>query len=421
MNKVLFISTVWPFPEDNGKKVVISGILKYLIETYGAKNVSYIVIDRVANEIDKSCHVYTLNKPSTIVQICNVIWFALLKKTKSIQESMIYSVRINNELNQLISLIRPDLVIYDTVRISQYFERARCFGSRHILYMEDLFSVRYKKILNVMEKYPHVQIDVLGNFSRFIPKILHSIVKCKAIQKYLLTFEKEIIKKREEETVKWFDTSLLLNQEEILALQNQTGNNSVALIKPLLRKATCRNKRNYQGEPVFIFLGSLNVPHNQASIIHFIKTQMDEIIHKIPRVKLRIIGKGANKELLQLADKYVNFISIEGYVNDIEIVFRESCAMIIPLLFGSGVKLKTLESFYYGLPVISTDYGVEGINVVMGETCIVENNMDRYSDIMISLCHITKNVKISQSEMRFFDQNYSKEAIYIEYNNQFGK
>ena len=41
-----------------------------------------------------------------------------------------------------------------------------------------------------------------------------------------------------------------------------------------------------------------------------------------------------------LAEKYKDNLKIEGYIEDINKVFSESCAMLVPLLFGSGVKLK---------------------------------------------------------------------------------
>ena len=115
--------------------------------------------------------------------------------------------------------------------------------------------------------------------------------------------------------------------------------------------------RRYGGEPVFVFLGALNLPHNQFSIVHFIECQMDKIIKKMPGARLRIIGRDGSSELNKLAEKYRGSVVVEGFVEDLDAVFRESCAMVIPLLFGSGVKIKTLEAISRGLPVISTDFG----------------------------------------------------------------
>lgn len=89
--------------------------------------------------------------------------------------------------------------------------------------------------------------------------------------------------------------------------------------------------------------------------------------------------------------------------------------MIVPLIFGSGVKIKTLEALSKGLPVISTDFGVEGILIRNGIECIVENNLNLWPQIMSDLTNVNRNTEMSRRAYNFFHVNYSKEAIYKQY------
>jgi hypothetical protein len=44
MKEGLFISAVFPFPVDSGKRSVVWGILNYLIEKHGAEQVTYVLL-----------------------------------------------------------------------------------------------------------------------------------------------------------------------------------------------------------------------------------------------------------------------------------------------------------------------------------------------------------------------------------------
>ena len=133
-----------------------------------------------------------------------------------------------------------------------------------------------------------------------------------------------------------------------------------------------------------------------------------------------MIGKGASEELVELAEKYAGAISLEGFVENLDTVFRESCAMIVPLLFGSGVKIKTLEALSRGLPVISTSFGVEGIPVTNNVNCVVENDIAKYPQLMLAATDISYNTAISRVAREFYFENYAQDRVFEEYDLCFG-
>lgn len=421
MTKLLMISMVYPYPEDNGKKVVVSGMLEYFMDTLGQENIHLVVLGQQEIPYREGLKAIGLPKPGTKVQLMNLFYFTLLTRKKSIQESMLYSPKIKKRLEQIIAEVDPDLIVYDTIRVAQYFEDKKSFGKKHILYLDDLFSVRYEKMLRVLKDYPNLQLNPLGNFANKVPSFFKSLLKISVIQKYVLYFEKNIIRKREISTVRWFNKSLLINQEEVALLRKISCYDSIYSVKPLLKQRKPLTKRRFAGNPVFVFIGDLRVPHNRISIEMFIRSQMDSIISKIPNVMLKIIGKNPDQELIELAKKYAGNLSIEGYVENLENILSEACAMIIPLLFGSGMKLKTIEALASGIPVISTDFGVEGIGGNNQTHYVIENDFNNYPILMKELCDITINNRLSQSAMDFYKANYSREIIYQEYEHTFLK
>lgn len=419
---VLLISTVWPFPVDAGKKVVLAGLVEYFVK-YKKDNLTYLLIgDNPNSEFKDEIKVIKLNKPNLLIQIANVLWFSFIRRKKTIQESVLYSESIQEKMTELINKSDTDIIIYDTIRIAQYFEKIKFDnGKKEILYLDDLFSIRYSKMLEAISQYKDTSIDVLGNFKKFIPNFLLPLINNNVIQKLLLHYEKGLIKRREDSIVKRFDKNLLINSEEVNILKNRSKQSNIYEIKPLLNydigtnRKTSLNKNNQQ----FIFLGSLNIPHNSLSIIFFIKSQMEKILEILPEFKLKIVGKYPSEELIKLANEYKNNIEILGYVEDLDELFNNSCGMIIPLLFGSGVKLKTLEAFSKGLPVVSTDFGIEGIKVENGENCFVTNDIDKFPYYMKKLTNPEENEILSYNSRNFYQTKYSKEAIYKEYDKIF--
>lgn len=418
------MSAVLPFPVNNGKRVVVSGILRYLVERYGAENVTYILLDSLKGKApDKStmpCACTVLKQPGLLRQLQSLFWHSAVKREKSIQESVLFSEELGRSLQASVAGTKPDLIVCDTSRIGQFFETDNRPEGEYVLYMDDLFSIRYRRMLEVLERFPDAQLDVLGNFSRFIPAFARPVARAKLVQKLLLKAEQTLVESRERACVRWFDKVLLINSGEANLLRRRTGSFCIRTIKPMLGTPASGTRRGLDQDPEFVFLGDLGLPHNRFSIVHFITTQMDQIIKEIPGVKLRIIGKGGDEEFLKLIERYEAFISYEGFVDDLSAVLDASCAMIVPLLFGSGVKIKTLEALSRGLPVLSTSYGVEGISVTHGVDCLVEDNIENYPGLMLGLTDFEYNGRLSEGARDLYFEDYSKERVFREYDLLFG-
>ncbi len=418
--RVALVSAVYPFPVDNGKKVVLSGILRYLRERFGPSNVHYIYVGPASEEVEASSgfQLHRVPRPNAGEQVFNLLWYTVLRRAKSIQESMLFSRRAQRQLDDLLAALNPELVIYDTLRIGQLVEGRARLGMRHVLYMDDLFSVRYGRMLEAINKNPALPLDALGGFAPIVPFPLRLVAKNRQIQRLLLRYERSLVARRERDCVCSFSSSLLISTEEVSRLRLDTQFPRIHVINPYL-SLEAANRRMYRGDPTFVLLGSLNIPHNRFSFIHFLRSQMVRIRRMIPRAKIIIVGKHAPRELYDLARNFGDAIEIRGYVEDLSTVFQSACAMIVPLLFGSGVKIKTLEALAQGLPVLATTFGVEGIMEKSGGGCLVENDLDRYPELMASLLDVGYNNAMSKAAREFIVARYGREAIFRQYDELF--
>ncbi|MFB5166680.1 glycosyltransferase [Parageobacillus toebii] len=414
--KIMMVSTMFPYPIDNGKKVVISGILEYLLDNF--KEVNYIIIGEKDNEQqyleqNPNIKVDYISQPSLLNKIFNLFWFTILSRKKTIQESMLYSRRIKNIISQKVNEYNPDILLFDTVRTGQYISEN--YNCEKIIYLDDLFSIRYQKMIETINLY-NVKFDALGNFKKFVPKIFRKLIDNKFIQKQVLSLEKKLMEASENRIVTKFDKNLLINFEEVKLLKFRTGQENIYEIKPVVDSV--KITRNYLNSKTFVFLGALNIPHNSFSIKYFIYTQIEKILELVPDFELLIIGKNADEELLSLIKKY-DCIKYMGYVEDLSNILSSACAMLIPLMFGTGVKLKTIEALNMGIPIISTSYGTEGIKLENGINCIIEDDINNFPQKIKDITDVNYNMFISQNAKIFFEEKYSKEKIYHKYNKIF--
>jgi glycosyltransferase involved in cell wall biosynthesis len=74
-------------------------------------------------------------------------------------------------------------------------------------------------------------------------------------------------------------------------------------------------------------------------------------------------------EVLALGD--LPGIEVTGTVPDVRPYYEQAFAAVVPLLFGTGTRLKILEAMAAGVPVISTRLGAEGLDVTGGENILM--------------------------------------------------
>lgn len=91
---------------------------------------------------------------------------------------------------------------------------------------------------------------------------------------------------------------------------------------------------------------------------------VQEILPHLPDASLALVGIAPPQWLRELADPRV---TVTGQVPDVRAFLTAASVMPVPLNAGAGTRLKVLEAFATGLPVVSTAKGVEGLGLVDGE------------------------------------------------------
>jgi glycosyltransferase involved in cell wall biosynthesis len=117
-------------------------------------------------------------------------------------------------------------------------------------------------------------------------------------------------------------------------------------------------------QPVVGVIGSMNWYPSYSAAVRLLTRLWPEIKRQVTTARLQIVGwqaRSALKEFLEMPD-----VTIEEDVPDIRPYFERMGVMLYAPERGSGMKVKVLESFGFGVPVVTTSEGVEGLPVVDG-------------------------------------------------------
>ncbi len=415
----LILSAVSPVPVDNGKRMVLSGMLSYFVDRLGAENVHYALIGTPGEarpSFPGTAH--RLDPPGMGAKLMTLGRMPF-DRSYSAQEAMLGSRSLQQQVHALTAWLRPTIEVYDTLRIGQHapeMPRPRC----RVLYLEDLFSLRYDRMLS-FKRTDLAAIDPLGEFAVHIPAALRPVIRKPVVYRQLLHMERDRMYRREAEVVKGFDVNLLVNSKEADVLRARSGSSRVHTISGLM-PAIGLPVRRPASPPEFIFLGRLNIPHNDDGIRAFLKIAMPSLVQRLPHVVVRIIGKAPSRELLQMVDQFKDNVRLEGFVDDLEPLFAGATASLVPLRLGSGVKIKMLETLARGLPVLSTSTGVNGIPVSLdgSDGCLLEDDISRWPDLLCAMADPVQNAQLSKGARTLFDRVYDRGCVMAQYDEIFG-
>ena len=129
-------------------------------------------------------------------------------------------------------------------------------------------------------------------------------------------------------------------------------------------------KYEIEGHPKFYHIGSMNWMPNEEGIRWFINEVLPKTIEKVPTFVYHLAGRNMPEWLTTLNNPNVDVI---GEVPDAKAFVAENDVAIVPLLAGSGIRIKIIESMAMGKTIITTRVGAEGIlydeevNIIIAE------------------------------------------------------
>lgn len=165
---------------------------------------------------------------------------------------------------------------------------------------------------------------------------------------------------------------------------------------------------NFDHRRDIMFIGGFVHTPNIDAVLWFAKEIMPILQEKMPDIKFYILGSNPTVEIQKLSDEH---IVVKGFVSDEELEhYYKTCRIsVVPLRYGAGIKGKVVEAMRYGIPVVTTSVGAEGIMGAEEILCIADDARELGEKICALYNNEDKLIEMSEASYEYIQKNFSQE------------
>jgi len=202
------------------------------------------------------------------------------------------------------------------------------------------------------------------------------------------------------------DAIVVVSPEEKRVLEKKLPGKRIAIISNI--HETRPAIPPFESRRDFLFIGGFEHTPNVDGALWFCAEIMPKIIDEWPDALFHIIGSKMPASVRALASDHV---VTHGYLENVDHIFETSLLSVAPLRFGAGVKGKVNQSMSFGVPVVSTSIGAEGMHLVHEQNILLADNPGEFARQIIRL-HRDRDlwIKLSQNGLRNIEEHFSRAA-----------
>lgn len=197
-----------------------------------------------------------------------------------------------------------------------------------------------------------------------------------------------------------FDTVVVISNEEKYLFSQFTKKDVALITHPLPNKFLNSNETK---EFDIIYLGSNNA-HNITGAKWF----FEKVYPLLPNtVKILVIG-GVTASI----DDYPNVTKIK-FAENLDTYYANAKMAVCPIFSGTGLKIKVIEALSYGLPIVCTEKGIDGMNNKTDNGCLVTDDAVQFAaNIEKLLSDKAYYDSTAAASKRYFLKNNDSAAVY---------
>jgi glycosyltransferase involved in cell wall biosynthesis len=143
------------------------------------------------------------------------------------------------------------------------------------------------------------------------------------------------------------------------------------------RKVTLDEKRTG-----LIFIGHYPHTPNEDAVCYFVREILPSIKQQISDVEFVMLGSSITDKVRALGTKGIHAI---GYVADPEPYFSKARVFVAPLRYGAGMKGKIGQALSFGVPIVSTSIGTEGMGLLNERHLLVADSAPAFAAAVVRL------------------------------------
>lgn len=394
--RILYLSQLIPYPADAGPKVRIYNVLQYLKKA--GHEVTFVAFCR---ENDTAAQLDHLR------QYCKEVHTVLMRRSRAKDVWYLGSSLLRQ---------RPFLIERDTVAEMHSLVRTLVHQNEFdAVHADQLWMAQYA--LTAKEADPRLRAVLdQHNAVYLIPERLAESTG-NPVMKPILKQESKNMARFEVAVCQQFDEVVWVTVEDKTAVANAangTGNKINGPVIPICVDPQKKPLLARKGEAKRVtFLGGLHWPPNAAGIVWFAREVWPLVQQAVPEAQLTVIGKDPPEELSQLG---LANVDVTGYADDVMPYLQETAVFVVPLHAGGGMRVKIVDGWSWGLPIVSTTIGAEGIGYTDGHDLLIADDDQMFAEATIKLLRDPSFAQtLGQNGRETLETHYDWRKIYKEW------
>ncbi len=136
----------------------------------------------------------------------------------------------------------------------------------------------------------------------------------------------------------------------------------------------------------FLFVGSLDYGPNRDALV-FLTREILPILRRSAPAPFRLViaGRRPDAGIRQLAE--LDGVELVADPPTLDPYYAQADAAIVPVRSGAGTRIKILEAFSFGVPVVSTEMGAEGLELTGGTDLLFGDSAEAFAEACVALMH----------------------------------
>ena len=244
------------------------------------------------------------------------------------------------------------------------------YGPYYAQHWKDWLKENGKNIGYVFLNRPHISVKYIDELRKWTKANIiyygHDLHFLREKREYDLTGDAALLKSSQE----WKEKELHLMRAadmayypscvEVEEIHHAAPDIKVKAIPAYLFTNIQEEDYNYDARQNLMFIGGFGHRPNVDAVVWLANEIMPRLLELLPDICVYILGSNPPEEVKKLNSTH---LQIKGFVSDQELEeYYHKCRLsIVPLRYGAGIKGKVIEAMRYGMPVMTTSIGAEGI------------------------------------------------------------
>ncbi len=404
--KILFLSQLVPYPPDSGPKVRSYYTLRHLAQRNEVTLLAFSRSDdmpELIEHLNSLCHaVYTIPiTRSTVKDGIDFMMSVLQKQSFIIRRDEVPEMK--SKVEELVKKTHFDFFHADQLWMAQYaiWAKKAAWGTRLLL---DEHNACYQIFQRLADEEQN------------------------PFKKIAYRREWPALKRYEAWACRQFDHLVTVTNQDRKTLESLV-NTTYHISEPL----------NFQVIPICVdteILQMVEPAPNATEVLHmgtmfwmpnvegvawFIERVWPLVKKRVPKARFSVVGKRPPEKLHQLAESDES-IKIHGYAADPMPYLQNCAAFIVPLRSGSGMRVKIVEAWARGLPIVSTTVGAEGLEYANNENILIADGEENFAEAVVRLLSDPDlNQKLRENGRRWVERKYDWRRVYQDWDKIYQK